>query len=384
VVQVLQRQRRAARSRNQWGCDMAGLGLLLGGLAGAGRGAAQIGAEGERQAFERERMRLDEERAARIDELRRTRDRAAGLKMGQEIDAAAAGASDQAAADAINARFGSSMTAADAQVLRGNEEARKAYGLLGSTRQSDLEARATAAERLGYLDAARETRGQLQAEIGNQRNLNLDEDSKRRLDLQEKRQQAIDEYNQRRENRLDRLADSQLAFQKARANKEDNRADQMAEREQRAATVAAMKGAEADVRQIQKELADPLLAEEQKRVLQDQLNVARSDARRFRSALGGAGLEGSQAPAKPFNPGDYALGGNKPASAPRQDAPAAARPAPAPAERQSPTAMATAGLDRAINDTVRALTAAGNRGDKAEAQRLNELLQEQQRARARL
>ena len=56
----------------------------------------------------------------------------------------------------------------------------------------------------------------------------------------------------------------------------------------------------------------------------------------------------------------------------------------APASQASPKDLALLGIDTAINDTVRALAAAGNRGDKAEAARLNSLLQEQQAAKAKM
>lgn len=376
---------------------MAGLGLLLSGLSGAGRGVAASAEQDQRlaneQALADQRARLEEEKLLRIDEVRRGRERQAGVQQGQDIGAETDRLQNQRDAEAINAKYGSNATAEDVQSLRSNPEARQAYGLLASTRQGGLEDRATAAENLGYLDAARETRGALQTEIQDQRQEAQHKSNERRLDQQDERQKALDKYNQRREDRLDRLAESQLAFQKARAGKSDAQAEQSAAREQRAATAAALKGAESDIRGLQKELADPLLAEQQKTVLQDQLNVARSDARRFRSALSSAGLEGSEAPSKPFNPADYSLGGgssgggNTP-NAKRTPNPFSDSGTPAKATesepRRTPEELARNGLDRAINDTVRALTAASNRGDAGETQRLNDLLQEQQRARSRL
>lgn len=371
---------------------MAGLGLLFSGLSGAGKGLAASAEQDQRVADEtrltQERARLEEEKQLRIDEAKRQRDRSAQVQQGVDIGAAVNQSQNQRDAEAINAKFGSTMSAEDAQALRTNPAARQAYGLLGSTRQSDLEDRANAAESLGYLDAARETRGALQAEIGNQRNKDLDESTTRRLDQQEKRQEQIDKFNQRREDRLDRLASAQLAFQQSRAGKEDARAEQMAEREQRSATVSAMKGAETDIKQLQKELADPLLAEEQKKVIQQQIEQARSDARRFRNALSGAGLEGSDTAPKKFNPDDYRIGGAAPSrQAPAAQAQAAPQRVPNPVaeeRQQTPESMAKSGLDTAISTTVRALTAATNKGDKDEEKRLNDLLQEQQRARARL
>lgn len=371
---------------------MAGVGLILGALSGGGKGLAASADQDAREAAEsrlmQQRAQLEEEKAARIDELRRTRDRQAGVKMGEDIDAATSQMQNQRDAEAINASQGSQVSAEDAAVLRNNPAARKAYGLLDANRQTGLEDRAAAAEKLGYLDAARESRGQLQTELTNQRNEANDKSANRRLDQQEARQKSLDEYNARREGRMDRLASAQLTFQKARAEKEDSRATQIAEREQRAATQSAMKGAEQDIKGLQKEMADPLLAPEQKQVLQRQLEQARREARQYREALSGAGLEGSQVPSKPFDPDNYALGdkgaaksGGKSVPNPVSDNRAAPQPA---AKAQSPQQMAVSGLEAAIGKTVRALTDATNRGDKEEAKRLQELLEEQQRARAKL
>lgn len=372
---------------------MAGLGLLFAGLSGAGKGLAAGAEQDQRVADEQklyaERSRLEEEKALRIDEAKRTRERQAGIQQGQDIGAATSQLQNQRDAEAINAQYGSQASAEDVQALRTNPEARKAYGLLGSTRQTDLQDRATAAEGLGYLDAARETRGQLQTEIQNTRNEKVDESTNRRLDQQETRQAQMDKFSQRREDRLDRLADAQLSFQKSRAGKEDARAEQAAEREQRSATVAAMKGAETDARQLQKELADPLLAEEQKKVLQSQLEVARSDARRFRNALSGAGLEGSEKPPKAFNPNDFPVGGGKAnVSAGSSGATRVANPvqeersAP-PAKEQTTNQKAVAALDIALTNTGRDLAAANAKGDQAEIQRLTDIFNQQSAARER-
>lgn len=281
---------------------MAGLGILFGALSGAGKGLAQSAEQDQKVSdqmrLEAERSRLDEERTARIEEARAQRQRQAGVQQGQDIGSVVNQMQNQRDADAINAanagvEGGSNISAADAQILRTQPAARQAYGLLNPTRQSDLEDRATAAEKLGYLDAAKETRNTLQTEITNQRNQSLDESMNKRLDQQAEANKISQEYQNRREDRLDRLASAQMAFSQARANKEDARADQMAEREQRQATAAAMKGAETDIKGLQKEMADPMLAPEQKQVLQNQLDLARSDARRFRASLGGAGIEGS-------------------------------------------------------------------------------------------
>lgn len=386
---------------------MAGLGLLFSALSGGGKALAASAEQEQRVTDEsrlmEKRAQLEEEKALRIAEATRVANRQASLTQGREISEAAgllSGKRNQADADRINAENadvigGSNMSAADAATLRNAPEAaRKAYGLLSPSRQTDLEDRITASENLGYLDAARETRGALQTEVQNQRNKDVDDSTNRRLDQQEKRQETQDKFAQRREDRLDRLAQAQLGFQQARANKEDSRAEQMAEREQRAATVAAMKGAETDARQLQKELADPLMAEEQKKVIQRQLEVARADARRFRNALGGAGIDGGKDSSKASTDDVWAIltggkgAGGAPAPAPGRAANPVAGEISEPVERRAPAAqanprdMAKSGLDAAIAKTVRELTAAGNRGDKAEAARLNSLLQEQQHAKA--
>lgn len=370
---------------------MAGLGLLLGGLAGAGRGAAQVGAEDQRALVERdmaaERSRLEEERALRIDEARRSRERAGALKMGEDISAETTRAQNQADADAINAKFGTQMTAEDAAALRGNEEARKAYGLLAGGREGDLEARANAAERLGYLEAARETRGQLQVEQQGKRYDKEFESRERRADLAEKVAAENEQFRRRAQERQDRLAESQIAFQKARASKEDQRYKDQSERELRLATRDALAGVNNQLKSLEKEAADPLLAPEQKEAIRNQMRELRIEGERYRGALAGAGLEGSMAPSKPFNPADFAFGGKSEAPAQRSAAPAAARPAPAPApepaRRASPREMALQGYEAAIAQTAQQLAAAQNRGDNAEVARLNDLLQQQQAAKAR-
>lgn len=368
------------------------LGLLFSGLSGAGKGLAASAEQDQRVADEtkltQERARLEEEKQLRIDEARRQRDRSAQVQQGVDIGAAVNQSQNQRDAEAINAKFGSTMSAEDAQALRTNPAARQAYGLLGSTRQSDLEDRANAAESLGYLDAARETRNALNTEVQNQRNKSLDENADKRLDAETKWRKDQADLAARQEDRRARIAEADVAFRKSQVAKADSRETQMAEREQRSATMAALKGYETDIKQLSKDAADPLLAPEQKRIVDQQIAEARAEASRLRKALAGAGLEGSEAPKKSFDPNDYRIGG----AAPGRQAPAAqaqgtpqrvANPV-AEERQQTPEAMAKSGLDTAISTTVRALTAATNKGDKDEAKRLNDLLQEQQRARARL
>lgn len=379
---------------------MAGLGLLFAGLSGAGKGLAAGAEQDQKVADEQrlmaERSRLDEEKANRIAEAQATRTRQAGIKQGQDIGAATTNLQNQRDADAINAANsgvdgGSNMTAADAQVLRNQPAARQAYGLLNPTRQSDLEDRATAAEQLGYLDAAKETRSQLQTEVTNNRNEANDVTANKRLDQQVEMQKATMEYQNRREDRLDRLANAQLAFSQARAGKEDARAEQMAEREQRSATVSAMKGVETDLKMLQRDMADPMLPPEQKSILQAQKDQLMTEHARYRKALSGAGIEGSQAPSKPFNPNDFKLGGGDSKSSsntPSSSAGEKVRTVPNPLQMDTPTPavskqLAVTALEKSLSQTSRDLAAANASGNKAEIARLSDQFKELSQARSR-
>jgi hypothetical protein len=294
---------------------MAGLGLLFAGLSGAGKALASSAQEEQRVndqiRLDEARAKLEEERALRIDEAKRQRERQGAMQMGQDITAQTAMLQNQRDAESINAKYGSQMTAADAQVLRDNPEARKAYGLLGSTRQGDLEDRATAAERLGYLDAARETRGQLQTEVTNQRNQRNDENADKRLEAEQKWRERTAQMAEKREDRMARLAEADLALRRAQAAKADSRETMAAKNAARQATVEAMKGYETEIKQLAKDAADPLLAPEQKQVIQQQIEEARRQAAALRRSLAGAGIEGGAAPDKPFNPADFPLAGAK-------------------------------------------------------------------------
>lgn len=373
------------------------LGLLFSGFAGASRGLSdsmeQTQKVSDEQMLMKQRSDLEEQKALRIAEATRQATRQAGIQQGQDIQAGVTQMQNQRDADAINAanqgvEGGSNMTAADAQVLRNNPEARKAYGLLAPARQSDLEDRATSATNQGYLDAARETRGELQTLISDKRAENQDTNTNRRLDLQEKLQQQQSEYNQRRESRMDRLAEAQLSFQKSRANKDDARAEQMATREERSATAMAMKGAETEIKQLQKDMADPMLDPKVKSLMQSQLDSTRLEARRYRERLSGAGIDGDKQPDKPFNPADFrpssggASSGSTPKSQPVANPfqPTASAAAPAP---QSVKQTAIAALDSSLQRTAQQLATANASGDKAEVQRLQSQFEQQRAARDR-
>jgi hypothetical protein len=295
--------------------------MMAGLMSGIGRGLSAAGYMGaelfSRQALEEQRSKLEEEKFMRIDEARRQRDGAARLQQGQDITSSVRSSQNERDAAAINAANGSTMTPADAEVLRDKPEARKAYGLMAQTRQSDLEDRGNAAESLGYLDAAKESRGQLQTEIANQRNKDIDASTNKRLDIQQEHNAEMMKFQMRRENRLDGLAASELAFRKARAGKEDARAEEMASREQRTATAKALDGVNADIKILTRDMAEAT-SPELKTVIQRELDYARGEAKRYRSALAGAGLDGSEdkTAGKAFNPADFPLsGGGKKESA---------------------------------------------------------------------
>lgn len=271
-----------------------GLGLLFGALSGAGGAVADIGAQSQKvndeRALMQERSALEEQRQMRLDEIKRTRDRDYGVKQGKDIDTEVAAMRNKRDAEAINAKNGSSMTAEDAQVLRSNPEARKAYGLLNTNRMDDLRDRGDSAQKLGYLDEAKQVRGDLQSEIANERNTKNDATANRRADI-------LQEYQVRRENRMDRLAEVQerrLAASDARQNSRD---DNSATKEQRAATAKALDGVNADIKALEKEAADSGMADDVKAVVRRQLTNARAEAERYRNALADAGLKGSEAPA---------------------------------------------------------------------------------------
>ena len=116
----------------------------------------------------------------------------------------------------------------------------------------------------------------------------------------------------RREDRLDSIAESDRAFQKSQAGKNDARAEQAAINAQRDATKAVLKAANDDIKSLEKELAGNPMPEQAK-VIQSQLNQARNEASRYRNALAGAGLDGSNGPAspsKPFDPKDFMAKGS--------------------------------------------------------------------------
>ena len=254
-----------------------GVGILLGGLAGAAQGFGSAIAQQQKFEDEKEllteRIKLEEEKQLRIDEITKQRTRQAGILQGQDISAEIARLMNERDATSINASQGSSMTAEDAQILRGKPTARKAFGLEEETRKSILETRALAAENLGYLDAAKEARGQIQTEITNLRNEATDKSTNRRLDL-------LQNFEERRASRQD-----------ASQAREETRLSESEARERRASTSKSLDSVMADIRSYEKEAADRLIAPERKAVVERQLSVLRNKAEHYQSLLDSVGIK---------------------------------------------------------------------------------------------
>lgn len=287
-----------------------GLGLLFGGLAGAGGAVADIAKADQAAANDEKRMRtlsdLEEQKQLRIEEVREARKRQAGIQQGSEIEKEAGRLLGEGDAAAINAKFGSSAKAEDVGSLASNPEARKLYGLPENNRLSQLEKRATAAENLGYLEAARESRGLIQVEINNLRNEANDKSTNKRLDMAEAN-------SARSAARQERLASAQIANMGAQMKYQESRDQLQNKKEERLATFNALSGANQDIKSIEKQLSDPMIDESLKGILNAQLVQTREEAGRLRKALAGAGLEGSEKPASKgnFDPANYQLGGKQ-------------------------------------------------------------------------
>lgn len=256
--------------------------------------------QAERDKAEMVRARAILEMQEEFGIKREARVREAGMKEGREIDAeveSRMAARDAADIAKVNDPELQNLTREELAQMRTDPEARKQFGLLNAvTRKEELETRAGAAGKLGYSKAAEESRNLLRTEIQDERNANIDKNNERRADQAEKNAEFMQKYQMKREARMDRLAAAQLDYQKSRANKEDARADADVERGNRAATAKALDGVNADIKALSRDAADPMLAPEQKAIIDDQLAEARTEAKRYRTALAGAGLEGSKEP----------------------------------------------------------------------------------------
>jgi hypothetical protein len=386
-----------------------GRGLLFAALSGLGQGIAQSAERDERVRIEKEmqdkrimdekgmmaeRARIEEEKAIRITEKKNQMERDEALKRGREIDSEVERRQNQRDADSINQKYGSSMTADDAKSLRGNEEARKAYGLSASDRMSNLKDRADAAESLGYTESARESRGQMKIEA-----------DERRIDNAEKRAAFMEKYQMAREARLDRLSAVQLDFQKSRADREDARVDLQEKREQRAATATALKSVQDDIKSLAKEMESGMIPEAEMPTAKRTLEALKLDQVRYRKALEKSGLDigeaepkGVETPsaakiqlllANPDKAADFdaKYGEGMAAKYLKMEGSATSKPQAAPAaqldKRQDVRSLAIEGLTKGMEETARQIAAANRRGDQVEVQRLLAQLEEQKQAKIR-
>ena len=293
-----------------------GLGMLLSGLSSGGNAVAANADQETRMSNERtlmeerlnhekmliaERAKIDTEKQLSIDKTLKERSREYGILQGKEIESESNRAMNERDASAINAKEGSKMTAEDAQVLRNNPAARKAYGLPETTRQSSLEDRANAAEKLGYLDAAREIRGQIRNEIQDTKNAD-------QTDLANKREDRILKFQEESLKRQDQNAKQNAYYQNQMLKASSDRDVLSNTREQRAATAKALDGVNSLISQTNKEIKDTIDPNDKKE-LQGKLRVLQDESMIYRKSLAGAGLEGSvrSSPEKPFNPADFSL-----------------------------------------------------------------------------
>jgi hypothetical protein len=291
-----------------------GRGLLFAALSGLGQGIAQSAERDEKVRIEKEmqdkrimdekgmmaeRARIEEEKAIRIAEKKNQMEREEATSRGSAIEAETKRAQNQRIADDINKKYGSSMTADDAESIRGNNEARKAYGLSESSRKSDLMDRADAAQRLGYTDDAKESRGQVQTEIANER-----------LDMAEKRQEQQFEYMKKQEDRRYRMAEAERKWRETRAEREDTKAENIAKNTYRLTVQENLRSVESEIKAFQKEIAGGL-DPRQVSIIEDQIAEAREQQKFYRSALDDLiGLKKPDSkkppsPDKPFDPNDF-------------------------------------------------------------------------------
>jgi hypothetical protein len=292
-----------------------GKGLLFAALSGLGKGLADSAerdekvriateAEDKRMSHEKdmvaERARIEEQKLLRIAESKQRMDREEAASRGAAIDAETKRAQNQRIAEDINKKYGSSMSADDAESIRGNNEARKAYGLSESSRKADLSDRADAAQKLGYLDDAREARGQVQTEIANER-----------LDLAEKKQDQQFEYLKKQDARRERMAQAETKWRETRAEKEDTKAENIAKNNYRLTVQENLRSVDKDIKTFQKELADGMLDPKQKTIVEEQLAEAREQQKFYRSSLDELiglkkpGKPDAPRPDKPFDPNDF-------------------------------------------------------------------------------
>ena len=294
-----------------------GLGMLLGGLAGAGNALADSASQSQKfsdeQALMRERAALEEQKQLRIDEVMRQRN-AAPLNRLQESAQRFSQEDVPVTADPVTQTTSAGAKAAGLQ-----------DGLVGMTREqvaayknpemlAQYDKQIAADNKLAQDAVAGKTRKRTSDEafdaamnnaqtndleaykagvglLGAKKDIRKMDNEERRLDQAEKRQADLDKYQNRREDRLDKLAEMQITRQEIADGKLDLREESALRRSKIDATKAALAGVNNDIKALEKDAADPMLSEAQKQVVNRQLSAARNEAQSYREALSAAGLE---------------------------------------------------------------------------------------------
>jgi peptidyl-tRNA hydrolase len=259
---------------------------FLGGAAEAGTGMLQnqmkndaAEEQARRMAQFQEQLAMDRQKT--VMDLKRQYD----LKAGQEIDAKAAEVSKQrvdASLDASNPIVDKATWTPEMEAARNQGK----KGIIASASRADkLDDRAAAAESLGYLEQAKEVRGQQQIENArefNERRAKTDDDrwksTERRLDIQAAKDAADTADRNKRMDWQETFQTRQLAQQKELHAISANRASASESKAERSAMLSATGGIVKDTAGQMKEfhirLADPMLDPATKKVYESQLASA--------------------------------------------------------------------------------------------------------------
>lgn len=179
------------------------MGILMGALGGMGAAGQEMFsarmksdmARDNELAVGKQRSDLELERQRTMEVFKRN----ANLKAGQEINAAAGKMTADRLGKQIDnlndPEIGKLSPEDKALLANATPEQQKEVGILGGSRAQKYDDRATAAENLGYLDQAREARGQQQVEITRERNDKIDAHNIRRDENSEARANNTDAYN---------------------------------------------------------------------------------------------------------------------------------------------------------------------------------------------
>lgn len=318
-------------------------------------------------------MAADEAMKNRIED----RKRAKAVDQGQAINTGATGLLNTAAAGNINASFGSQIdpanpdSAATLAAIRANPAAMKAYGLPEEDDLTKARARHAAAQNQGDLAAASEVDKDVRNLVGDKRNADKDKTDNRRLD-------ETQAHNMEMEKRQSAMAQATLTYQnrmleaaKSRDEAQQKREETKATAEMRQATGKALDGANAVIKSLEKEVADPMLAPEVQKVSRVQLQRAMAEAEGYRKLLAGAGVDGGLPEATPA----AAPAGRPPLSSFEK----AGKPAPAPASAAPPSAKPTGLLATEAEYTPPADSPAGQLAARTATARATQSQADQQR-----